>query len=642
MVDVPSVDPAVEEAFAAAARVVRSRYTIGRHAAVPMEPRGVVAEFRDGRLSVWSSTQFPHILRTTLSYVLPIRESDIRVMAPDVGGGFGSKAQVYPEEALVSWLAVRLQRPVRWIEDRSEHLVATCHARDETVDLEAAVDDDGVILALRGQIVQDLGSGEMFPGGFAPSFVLLGSLTGPYRIPRQAVSIRCVVTNKTPSGAYRGFGVPEAAFAMERLIDRIARETGRDGLEIRRGMLLEPPELPYTTAAGARLDSGSHRAAFERMVEAGRAAARKARSDVGSDPRYRVGLGIANYVEGVAPSYYPTSGHWTAHDSCTIRFEPDGSVVVAVGVSTAGQGLGTMVATLAAEALGVPLEDVRVVMGDTDRTPYGLGGWGSRSTVVAGGAIVKAARVLRDKALLVASHLLEAAPEDLVIEDGRINVVGSPERGVSWGDVARAAVVRTLDLPTGLDPGLEATAVFDPGVDHVPGADGRMNACATYTNASHAAVVRVDVETGEVTVLRYLVAHDCGTVINPVIVEGQVVGGVAQGIGGALHELLPYTPEGQPQATTFMDYLLPTAAEVPPIVVEHFESPAPEAPFGAKGAGEAGIVGPAAAIARAVEDALAEFGVEEISETPITPAGVLRLIRRGGEARAGAATETRP
>jgi aerobic carbon-monoxide dehydrogenase large subunit len=631
MVDAPASDPAVDEAFAAAAHVVRGRYAIQRHAAVPMEPRGVLAELRDDRVTVWSSTQFPHILRTTLAYVLGIREPDIRVIAPDVGGGFGCKAQVYPEEALIPWLATRLRRPVRWIEDRAEHMVATCQARDEVVELEAALDGEGRIVALRGEVVQDLGSGEMFPGGFAPSFVLLGSLPGPYRIPHQSVSVRCVVTNKTPSGAYRGFGVPEAAFTMERLIDRIARETDRDPVEVRRSMLLDPGDLPYTTATGAELDSGSHRAAFERVVEEGRAALEEARRTEGADPRYRVGLGVANYVEGVVPSYYPTSGHWTAQDAATVRVEADGSVVASVGVSTAGQGLRTMVATVTAEALGVPIEDVRVVMGDTDRAPYGLGGWGSRSTGVAAGAIVEAAAAIREKAFRIASHQLEAATEDLVIDAGRIHVAGSPDRGVTWAAIARIAVVRTLDLPPGVEPGLEASAVFDPHVDHVPRADGRMNACATYTNASHAAVVRVDVETGEVRVLRYLVAHDCGTVIHPVIVDGQVVGGVAQGIGGTILESFPYSEEGQPLATTFMDYLLPTAGEIPPMVVEHFESPAPGLPFGAKGAGEAGIVGPAAAIARAVEDALGAWDVEHIAATPITPPKVVRMI--GGGAR---------
>jgi carbon-monoxide dehydrogenase large subunit len=289
-----------------------------------------------------------------------------------------------------------------------------------------------------------------------------------------------------------------------------------------------------------------------------------------------------------------------------------------------------MVATVTAEALGLPLEAVRVVMGDTEAAPYGLGGWGSRSTGVAAGAILRAASALRDKGVRIAAHLLEASPADLEVGGGRIAVRGAEQRAVTWAQVAQTAIVRTVDLPPGEEPGLEAFAVFDPPVDHVPRADGGMNACATYTNATHAAVVAVDPDTGEVTVLKYLVAHDCGTVINPVIVEGQVQGGVAQGLGGTLLEDLPYSAEGHPLAASFLDYLVPTAAEVPPIAVEHFESPAPDMPLGAKGAGEAGIVGPAAAIAQAVEDALSDLGVPEVDATPLTPALLRSLVRRAG------------
>jgi carbon-monoxide dehydrogenase large subunit len=337
---------------------------------------------------------------------------------------------------------------------------------------------------------------------------------------------------------------------------------------------------------------------------------------------------VASYVEGVAPTYYATSGRWTSQDAAAVRFDPDGSVTVSVGVSTAGQGLATMVATLTAESLDVPIERIRVVMGDSDVSPYGLGGWGSRSTILAGGAIVKASDVLKDKAVRIAAHLLEASVEDVALERGRFRIRGSPETSVGWDEVATTALVRTLDLPTGMDPGLEALATYDIDVDHVPNARGRMNACATYTNATHGAIVGVDVETGEVRVLRYLVAHDCGTVINPTIVEGQIHGGVAQGIGGVLWEELPYTPEGQPQATTFMDYLLPTSAEIPAISIEHFESPAPGTAFGAKGAGEAGIIGPAAVIAQAVESALSEFSIPEITETPVSSRQVLAWIGR--------------
>jgi carbon-monoxide dehydrogenase large subunit len=620
-------NPEADRAFEGR-RVVGGTYTMQRHTAVPMETRGAVADARDGRVTIWSSTQFPHIARTMIATVLGLPERDVRVVAPDVGGGFGCKAEVYPEEYLAAWLARRLGAPVRWIEDRYEHLVSTGHARDTRIRLEAAVRDDGTIAALRGAIQQDVGSGEIYPAGFNPAFVAMGSLTGPYRIQEQRIDVECVVTNKTPSGAYRGFGIPEATFATERLIDRIGRELGIDPVEIRRRMTLEPEELPFESASGAVIDSGSHRAALERIVELVAAAAGEERSRHASQPNLRIGVGVASYVEGVAPTYYATSGRWTSQDAAAVRFDPDGSVTVSVGVSTAGQGLATMVATLTAESLDVPIERIRVVMGDSDVSPYGLGGWGSRSTILAGGAIVKASDVLKDKAVRIAAHLLEASVEDVALERGRFRIRGSPETSVGWDEVATTALVRTLDLPTGMDPGLEALATYDIDVDHVPNARGRMNACATYTNATHGAIVGVDVETGEVRVLRYLVAHDCGTVINPTIVEGQIHGGVAQGIGGVLWEELPYTPEGQPQATTFMDYLLPTSAEIPAISIEHFESPAPGTAFGAKGAGEAGIIGPAAVIAQAVESALSEFSIPEITETPVSSRQVLAWIGR--------------
>lgn len=609
-------------------RTIGGRFTIQRHTGVPIETRGVVAEFRDGRLTVWSTTQFPHIARTMLSYVLPLAEEDIRVIAPDIGGGFGIKAEFYPEEVLVSWLAMKLGRPVRWIEDRYEHFVASAHARDEVIDMEAAVEEDGTVVALRGTVYQDAGSGEIYPAGFNPSFVLAGSLTGPYKIPLQSVGVTAVVTNKTPSGAYRGFGIPEAAFVMERLLDKAAGEIGMDRAEIRRKNLLDSDDLPFTTASGAMIDSGSHREAFERIVALTKERVEYHRSMHAADDRVHIGSGIANYVEGVTPQYFGTSGHWTTQDSCALTVNPDGTVLVSSGVSTAGQGLASMLATLTAESLGVGLEDVRVVIGDTDRAPYGLGGWGSRSTNVAAGALERAAKIVRDKGIRIASHMLEAAPADIEIDAGSFHVKGSDQPAVTWAQIGTAANVRTFELPPGEDPGLQATEFYDPpGVDVDVDENGKGNFAASYTNATHAAIVKVDVGSGEVKVIEFLIAHDCGVVINPLIVSGQVHGGVAQGIGGALYEELFYSDEATPMATSFLDYHMPTAAEVPPMLLEHFESPAPDMAFGAKGAGEAGIIGPAPAIAAAVEDALADFGIANIASTPIAPPFVRRLLR---------------
>ena len=610
---------------------VRGRYEIGRHSGVPMETRGVVAEFHEGRLTVWTSTQFPHIARSMLSYCLPLDENDIRVIVPDVGGGFGVKAEFYVEEVTIPWLAMKLGRPIRWIEDRREHLVATCHARDLVLDLEVAMDGGGRIRAVRGMAIQDLGAAEMYPYGFSPAFTAIGHITGPYRIPHQSVGLLAVATNKTPCGAYRGFGIPEAAFAIERLIDKGAARLGIDRADIRRRNLIGQDDLPYTTSAGAVVDSGSHREAFEETTRLTSRRTEHWRSRLESCRRIRVGSGVVNYLEGVTPSYFMTTGHWTAYDSCSLRINPDGTVVVSVGVSTSGQGLESMLVTLAAETLGVRRDQVRVVMGDTDLTPYGLGSWGSRSTNVASGALRIASDRLLGKAFRIAAHLLEASPEDLEVYDGAFTVKGSPGPSVTWQQVATAAGIRTVDLPEGVEPGLEATATYEPpGIEHFPDEFGRVNAAATYTNACHAAIVSVDVGTGQVRVLEYVVAHDCGTVINPRIVRGQVVGGVVQGIGGALLEKFHYDEWANPLSTSFLDYHLPSTTEIPGMVVLHFESPAPEMPWGAKGAGEAGIIGPAPAIAAAVEDALSGMGIAEVARTPITPPYVLELIRSAG------------
>ena len=618
----------VEEVFRTH-RVVRGNYATHRHSGVPMETRGCAAEYRHGRLTLWTATQSPHIVRTTLSYLLPIAERDIRVVAPDVGGGFGTKTHIYPEEVLVCWLAMRLSRPVRWIEDRTEHLVATNHAREHTLELEAAVNDDGTIAAVRCHLLHDVGSAEIFMPGICPTFVAGGHVAGAYRIPLAQNSYTQYVTNKTPSGAYRGFGAPEAYFAVERLVEKIAREVGVDAIELRRKMLLDDGDLPYTTATGGIIDSGSFRRSFERAIELGRKAEARRRTEHGDEEGSRIGFGIATYLEGTTPTYFGTTGHWTSHDSATIRIEPDGSAVVSVGVTTTGQGTTTMAAVLTADALGIPIESVRVEIGDTDSCPYGLGGWGSRSTVAGGGAILKAAGQVRDKVLRIAGHLLETDPADLEIEGGRVHVAGSPDRSVSIGDVGTAAWVRTVDLPRDEDPGLEVTATYDPPLlEHVADERGRMNGAAVWANATHAAVVKVDLQTGVVDILDYVVVHDCGPVLNPPILEGQVHGGVAQEIGGVLYEHFPYTEEGQPLATTFMDYLIPSATEVPDIVVEHFESPSPNMPLGLKGAGEGGCLGPPAALSNAICNALEEFDVD-ITELPLTPTVILSKIRAG-------------
>jgi aerobic carbon-monoxide dehydrogenase large subunit len=637
MMDVPGIDPAVDEAFAAASRIVRGAYSIQRHAAVPLETRGSLAEFRHGRLTLWTGTQSPHIARTMLSYVLPLAERDIRVIAPDVGGSFGCKCHVYGEDVLVCWLAMKLGRPVRWIEDRAEHMVATVHSREHVVELEAVVQDDGRIAAIRSHVTQDVGAEDnVWFSGINVSFVAAGHVTGPYKIPLAQNHVTCVVTNKTPSGAFRGFGIPEMVFALERLVDKIAKEVEVDPVELRRSMLVTDDDLPYVTATGGVYDSGSFREAFDRAVQLGRESESRARARFGGDDGVRIGLGVATYAEGTAPTYFGTTGHWTAHDAASIRVEPDGSVIVSVGVTTTGQGVTTMVATLAADALGVSRDVVSVRIGDTDLCPYGLGGWGSRSTVVGGGAVLKAAARVRERILRIAGHLLEADPQDLVVENGLVHVKGSDRPAVSIAEVATAATVRTVDLPLEIERGLEATASYEPpGLQHRPDERGKINGAVGWANATHAAVVKVDLATGEVEVLDYIVTHDCGPIINPLIVDGQVQGGVAQGIGGTLYEHIVYSEEGQPLTASFMDYLIPSATEIPAMTIEHFESPSPNLPLGVKGVGEGGVIGAPAAIGNALANALEEFGVE-ITSTPFTPNAIRTMLRTAAPREAAA------
>lgn len=625
MLNLPADDAAVT-AILAGSRVIKRRYKIGRHTAMPMETRASMAEVVDGgRLQLWPTNQHAHMARTILSYVLPVPERDIKVTIPYVGGGFGQKQHLYSEDVLVSWLALRHGRPVRYVEDRAEHMIAAAHARDQLITIEAAVTDDGRILALRSEILQDLGSAEIFPGAYCPAMTTSAHMTGPYDIGDAAVSVVGVVTNKTPGGSYRGYGVPEAVFALERFIDEVADEVGADRLDLRRSMLLQQADLPYVTASGALLDSGSFAETFEKVVELGESALERARTRYGTDPDSRVGVGYAVFFEGVTPTHHGASAHWTGMESCSIEVQPDGGVRVASGVTDQGQGTTLFVATLTADALGVPLETVHVELADSDSTPYGLGAFGSRQAVTGGGAILIAAGEVRDKVKRIAAHMLEASADDLVIEAGHIHVQGSPEPSVTLAQVATAATIRTIELPPGMDPGLEATARYEPEhIQHVPDENGKINPCACYANAAHAAVIRVDVGTGEIEILDYFMAHDCGTVINPPIVDGQIWGGIAQGIGGTLYEDLHYNEVGQPQ-TAFMDYLVPSAVEMPDLVIEHFESPSPNTPLGMKGVGEGGTVGPAAAIGNALAQALAEFS-PRIHETPLSPSVVRAMI----------------
>ena len=628
LVDFPGENPEVTRAFAEADRTFTETYVSQRQTGLPLECRGVVADVVDGQLTVWSSTQSPHIVRSTLAMMLGVPEPQVRVIHPAIGGGFGTKTHQYPEDIVMAWIARRIGRPVRWIEDRFEHLVSAVHARDQRHVVEAAYDDDGTIRAVRCIAYCDVGSGEIFMPGTAPVFVTAGCITGGYDFPNMEVRPVCVVTNKTPSGAYRGFGVPEGMFVMERIIDRVARLTGTDRVEIRRRMILQEDQMPYIMHGGGKVDSGSHAKGFERAVELIEVSRRAAEERYAGDPDVRVGVGYTNYVEPTTPTYHLTTGHWAGYDSATVRVDPDGKVRAALGNTELGQGAVTTAAQLVAEALGVDPDDVTVVMGDTDRSPYGLGAWGSRGAVVMTGSILMASDRVLAKAREIAAHMLEAAEADVVITDGAFHVAGSGAPAVSWAKVATAAWVRTVDMPPGMEPGLEMSGYFEPpDLEHLPGADGKVNAAATWANGAHAGVVSVRLSTGEIRIEDYAVVHDCGTMINPMIIDGQVHGAVAQGVAGAMYEHFQYDPDtAQPRFASFMEYLYPTCSEVPEMTVEHFETPAPEQPLGVKGCGEGGTIGPPAVVAGAVSDALADLGVE-ITASPVTPSAVRRAIR---------------
>ncbi len=622
----------VADAFAGADLVLRERFEVQRYTGVPLEGRGCLASFDPGtgRLTVWSSTQWPHALRTVLADLLDLPESRLRVIAPDVGGGFGNKQHVFREEVAVCLLALRLRRPVQWVEDRQESLKASVHARQQVHEVEAAVRRDGVLLGLRVRVLADVGTGAMYFTGLAPQLVTVNALPGPYRLQAYAYELRCVVTNKCPAGAYRGFGRANAVFTLERLMDLIAQKTGLDPAEVRRRNLLRPEELPYQTATGAVLDSGRYQECLDRALALAEYE-RWRREQAAARRRGRyLGIGIACFVEGTTPNIRGLAGRWGAYEAATARLEPDGRLAVFVGVSPHGQGLETSLAQVAADRLGITPDAVDIFHGDTASCPYGLGTWGSRSAVVGGVAVGRAVRAVREQVLRIAAGLLEAAPDDLEIREGQVRVRGLPGRALSLREVAAVAYHATHQLPSGLEPGLQATYWYaPPQAAGVPDERGRANTNATFSNATHVAVVAVDPETGEVRVLRYAVVHDCGTIINPRIVEGQVHGGVAQGIGGALYEELVYDDSGQCLTGSLLDYLLPTACEVPAVEVGHLETPSPFVEGGYKGMGEGGAIGAPAAIANAVADALAPLGVH-VTRTPLAPARLLALLSGAG------------
>src|ERR687885_1478057 len=599
----------VDAAFRAADVVVRERLAIQRHTGVPMETRDVLASHDrvTGDLVVWASTQWPHTARALTAALLGIPEQQVRVILPEIGGGFGVKVEFYPEDLLVPFAARRLGRPVKWIEDRREHFQSTVHAREQVHELELAVRSDGTLLGLRDRIVTDMGAYVRALGIVNPSLAA-ASVPGPYRIRGVQIDSVAVVTNKSPVSAYRGAGQPEATFARERLLDMAAHRLGLDPVEIRRRNLLPADALPFDTGFGSvdgpvRFDSGDFELAldtavrvldYQRLREA-HVQARQA----GRLP----GIGFAVYAQitGTGP-----------FEGAEVRVNGDGRISVSTGAVDIGQGLTTALAQIVADELDVPVQCVSVSCGDTARIPHGVGTYASRAAVMAGNAAAGAAGRVRSKAVELAAHLLEVGPQDIEWRGGGAPLPGGGGPGMSLGQLADAARPGAEHRPPGMEPGLEARFYFEH--DDPPFAYG-----------VHAVVVEVDPETGAVRLERYIVVSDAGRLINPTIAEGQIVGGLAQGLGGALVEHLVYDRDAQLVTSSLMDYALPIARDVPSVEMVHLQIPTPLNPLGVKGLGEGGAVGAHAAVANAVADALWPLGIE-VRTTPLSPGAVGSLL----------------
>jgi aerobic carbon-monoxide dehydrogenase large subunit len=606
----------VDLAMDGAVAVIERTFRTNRQTAAPMEGRGGVADWdaAHGKLTLWSGTQVPHLARHGLAEILGLPEHKIRVVAPDVGGGFGVKGIVYAEDVALCLLAMRLRRPVKWVEQRREHLLACAHARDHHYTVRAGFDADGRLRALDARVLCNTGAYSVFPwtAGIEPLMVG-GLLTGPYKLEHYRCDVSAVATNTTPAGPYRGVARPATTFVMERVLDLGARALNIDPVQIRRVNLVTKDDLPYTSATRLVHDSGAYPVCFDKVVDAlDYAGFRVEQAQRRAEGRY-LGIGFANYNEltglGRAASAGPRMPFRTGHEGATVRMDPSGAVTVLAGVTSQGQSTETTLAQIVAAELGVAFSSVSVVLGDTDATPFGLGAFASRQAVIGGGAVALAARAVRERVLRIAAHLMEAAPEDLDVADGVVSVRGTPGRTLTLADVARVATLETNRLPPSLEPGLEATRFYDP----IRG---------TFAAGSQGAIVEVDPTTGTITIRRWVCVEDTGRVINPMVVEGQVHGAIAQGIGGALFEHLVYDADGQLLTGSFMDYAMPAATMLPRFDVDHIEEPA-ENLLGVRGVGEGGTLGPAAVLAGAVADAL---GIET-NELPLTAARVWEAVR---------------
>ena len=611
--------------LAAAPIRVHRRLRLNRQATVSMEGRGALAYWdrRLDELVVYLSTQGGQVKRLALSRMLGIPEHKVRVIAPDIGGGFGGKNRIMPEDVAIAALAMKVGHPVRWIEDRREHLLASPHARDHTYDLTICAERDGTLLGIEGDIYIDAGAYALWPtGAFQEASMASRNLTGPYRMRHLNLNAHTVATNKAPMGPYRGVARPGATFALERLVDEVARELGREPFDLRRQNIVTSIELPYKTAAGMKLDTGDYVASLEIARDKIDLAAIRKRQAKGEPDGRRIGVGFAFYTEqsghGIVEFAKRKFRVIPGYESANVRMLPDGNVIIYVGVQNHGQGHETTLAQIAAHELGIDPGQISVRYGDTAVGPYGFGTFASRSIVFAGGAVGKASRALAEKIRRIGAHLLQTDVATTRIEGGMVH---GPSSKVAIAEIAFAANARPDHLPAGMDPLLDNTATYEPA-----------DSGGVFAYGTHAVVVAVDPDSGMTELLDYVVSEDCGTMINPMIVDGQVLGGIVQGIGTALYEEIPYDKRGQPLVSNLADYMVPCAPEIPNVRIEHLVTPALTTEYGVKGLGEGGAIAPPAAIANAVADAFADIRAN-FNETPLSPRRVSEAIAR---ARLGA------
>ncbi len=600
----------IDAAFAKAAHIVHEDLWMHRGAGHSMEGRGILAQISGGETVIWASTQKAHDLRTAFADYIDLDESRLRVATPDVGGGFGPKLCVYPEDVAVVAAATLLRRSIKWIEDRREHFTNAAQERDQYWSIALAADAEGRVRGVRGRLIHDIGAYALQDVNIPYNSAT--TLTGPYVVPALAMDVVASHTNKAPVSSVRGAGYPQAAFAMERMMDRLARTLKLDRAELRRRNLIPAEKMPYLKPLKARsgeqvqYDSGDYPGCQADILRAaGWDDFPRRQAEARAQGRY-IGIGLAHGIKGTGRGPFEFGN---------VRVSPTGRITVSTGAAPMGQGLATALAQICAEAFGVNAHDVTVVAGDTAAAPLGLGGFASRQTVTAGSSVKIAAEAVAAKARKLASHMLEAAEEDLEIVDGEVRVVGAPQLSVKLGELARVLKgAPGYAFPPGIDPGLDASATFR--VDQL-----------AYSNACHVVEVEVDAETGGVSILRYIALQDAGRRVNPLIVEGQVHGGIAHGVGNAVLEWMGYDAGGQPVTTTFADYLMPTATELPNFETLYRESPSPHNPLGVKGVGEVGVIPAAAAVISAIEDALSPFGVR-IAHMPVMPHELVELIAK--------------